>query len=208
MIITDVAIDLDGVAYPFSKAFKKYCESVLGYKNLQEPTRWEFYEDWGMTKVEFMRHLKTASKDHSLFSTEEPMQGVKSAWKLLKAANITTHVVTARPHTAWASTADWLHKHEIIPDHLHFTHDKTVISHVSKGACAAIDDYTVYYDELVESGVFTVLHSQPWNLSHIHAKRVDSLYQFATILYKLNCTKDKKWQKQNDKNCYKTPSIL
>ena len=131
--ITDVGIDMDGVVYPFMSAFKKYCIDVLKETTFPEPLKWEFYEDWGISKQTFDTMMQTAPISHRLFASESPMENVALGWKLLRELGVRIHVITARPNTAWAQTADWLHDHELVPDHLHFTHNKTVLAYTSKG---------------------------------------------------------------------------
>lgn len=184
--ITDVGIDLDGVVYPFSKAFKKYCAEVLGRTDFPEPTKWDFYEDWGISTQEFNEMLRKAPVSHRLFATEYPMEHVRQGWDMLRESGFRLHVITARPSTAWAQTSEWLHDNDLIPDHLHFTHDKTVLSHVAKNESAMIDDHVDYYIQLERSGVFAVLQNQPWNKYYQGAFRAESLVDFATIVNKVN----------------------
>jgi len=183
---TDVGVDMDGVLYPFASAFKKYCEKILGYRDLPDPDIWDFYLSWGISSSQFQNMITKAATTNNLFSMEFPYDGVKEGWSILRQSGAKIHIVTARPHTAWEQTARWLHYHNLIPDHLHFTHDKSIMSYVSAGHAAAIDDHVEYYDSLEKSGVFAVLCNQPWNQEHPNAVRVDSFLQFAKLITKIN----------------------
>lgn len=184
--ITDVGIDLDGVVYPFMNAFKKYCIDVLGRTDFPDPKTWEFYEEWGISKDHFNQMLHSAPVSHRLFASEYPMKYVREGWDMLREQNVRMHVITARPSTAWAQTAEWLHDHELVPDHLHFTHDKTVLSHVAANESAMIDDHVEYYTQLEQSGVLAVLQTQPWNKYHTNAIRANSLVDFAKLVKNVN----------------------
>lgn len=184
--ITDVGIDMDGVVYPFMSAFKKYCQDVLEMSYLPEPTRWDFYEDWGMSHGEFYALLDLAPVTHRLFASESPMKNVYGGWEMLRNMGVKLHVITARPTTAWAQTAEWLHDHDLVPDHLHFTDDKTILAHTAKEHSAMIDDHHLYYQQLEKAGVFAVLHDHPWNNQFEVSYRVNSLVEFARLIKKVN----------------------
>lgn len=184
--VTDVGIDLDGVVYPFYKAFRKFCQSTMGDGNYPDPTEWDFYQDWGIGQSQFSKMIKDGATTHSLFASEKPMSGVNEAWELLKKADVRIHVVTARPSTAWAQTAEWLQRNELHADHLHFTHDKTIILHGSIGHTAMIDDHVDFYNEAKNAGMLACLHTQPWNIWLENANRVESLLEFATLITNVN----------------------
>lgn len=192
-LITDVGIDMDGVVYPFMSAFKKYCIDVLKETTFSEPVKWEFYEDWGISEDTFKVMLMTAPISHRLFASESPMDGTSLGWATLREMGVTIHVITARPTTAWSQTADWLHDHGLIPDHLHFTHDKTIITHVAKEHSAAIDDHLLYHQQLEQSGAFAVLYDHPWNRQQEVSFRVKSLLDFAKLVESVN-NREIPWQ--------------
>lgn len=204
--ITDVGIDMDGVVYPFMNAFKKYCIDVLKEDSFPEPTRWEFYEEWGISEDTFKIMLKTAPISHRLFASESPMDGTNLGWAALRELGVTIHVITARPTTAWAQTADWLHDHGLIPDHLHFTHDKTVIAHVASGHSAAIDDHLLYHQQLEQAGVFSVLRDHPWNRQVDVSFRVTSLLDFAKLVKDVN-NREIPWPSTSVSKSYLTQQI-
>jgi len=200
-LITDVGIDMDGVVYPFMSAFKKYCIDVLKETTFSEPTKWEFYKDWGISEDTFKTMLMTAPISHRLFASESPMDGTAIGWAALREEGVTIHVITARPTTAWSQTADWLHDHGLIPDHLHFTHDKTIITHVAKEYSAAIDDHLLYHQQLEQAGAFAVLRDHPWNRQHDVNFRVSSLLDFARLVKSVN-NREIPWQNTNVNKYY------
>jgi hypothetical protein len=191
--ITDVGIDMDGVLYPFMDAFKKYCENVLERSDFPEPTHWNFYEDWGISKKSFDAMLSSASVTHRLFASEPPMQFARGGWEMMRDMNVKIHVITARPTEAWSQTADWLHKHGMVPDHLHFTQDKTILAHTAKEHSAMLDDHYVYYKQLDDAGVLAVLHDHPWNKQHDVLFRVNSLVDFVQLINRVN-KREISWQ--------------
>ena len=200
-LITDVGIDMDGVVYPFISAFKKYCVDVLKETTFPEPKKWEFYEDWGISKKTFETMMHTAPISHRLFASESPMENVALGWKLLRDMNLKIHVITARPATAWSQTADWLHDHELVPDHLHFTNDKTVLAYTSKGHSASIDDNYTYQQEMQNVGILSVLHDHPWNKQYDVPFRVNSLLDFARLVKDVN-NREISWQNTNVNRYY------
>jgi hypothetical protein len=204
-LITDVGIDMDGVVYPFMNAFKKYCIDVLKRDNFPLPTKWEFYEDWGISSAKFNDMLHTAPISHRLFASESPMETVEQAWDILRNLNVKIHVITARPATAWSQTAQWLHDHKLVPDHLHFTHDKAILAHTAQGHSAAIDDHYVYQQQMEKAGVLSVLHTHPWNSSHDVSFRANSLVEFAELVKNVN-NREIPWLSKNVSKYYVTQS--
>lgn len=187
-LITDVGVDLDGVLYPFQDAFKEYCTNVLGLSELPEPTHWNFYEDWGMDSETFAYHLHHASSEYRLFDTHDPYPGVVDAWRDLRDLGPRIHVMTARPQSAWAQTADWLHRHGLYADTLHFTPTKTFLSYMSSGKAAMIDDHVQYYEEAELVGILPFLLTRPWNSQLDGASRVNSFAEFVHIINGYNKT--------------------
>jgi len=208
--ITDVGIDLDGVVYPFTTAFRKYCQDVLGDGDYPDPQTWTFYKEWDISSDNFTKMLEEGPVTHNLFANEVPMEGSQEAWELLRTLGVKVHVITSRPHTAWAQTAQWLVTHGLTPDHLFFTHDKAILSHVAEQESAMIDDHVEYYEQLENAGVISVLRNQPWNRHKENARRAESLLEFATLIEKVN-NREISWVKKevkpSGKFYYMTPLI-
>lgn len=185
-VITDVGIDMDGVVYPFITAFRRYCEERLGRLFLEEPTHWNFFEDWGLDSDTFQTWLKEAALSHNVFASEMPYPTVLEAWELFRANNIKIHILTARPQEAWGQTADWLQKYGLTVDSLHFNTTKALLSHVSSGKSALLDDHVDYYKEAQGVGIFPCLLNQPWNQDLPNANRVNTVLDFANMIVGYN----------------------
>ena len=187
--VTDVVIDLDGVVYPFADAFKQYCvrELHMNPKQLAYPTRWEFYEDWGMTREEFDAHLIQATIDHDLYATMPPEYNADYAWNVIRELKLTLHVVTCRPKEAHEQTRKWLDAHNLTPDYLWFpsTTKGRVIKEIGRPTIA-IDDNVEYYLDMDNAGAMSILRTQPWNTYQVDAVRVPNLRSFAQIINLLN----------------------
>ena len=181
-LITDVGIDLDGVLYPFSNAFRKYCEVERGLVNLPDPTHWNFYEDWGLDEETFNAWLLDAAKNHRVFATHLPYAGVVEAWANIRDMGVKIHVMTARPQSAWAQTAEWLTECKLHVDTLHFGPSKAFLANLAKGKSILLDDHIFYYEEAEKSGIVPCLMSRPWNQSKENANRVTSLPEFVSFL--------------------------
>jgi hypothetical protein len=183
--ITDVIIDLDGVVYPFADAFKHYCVRALNLnpKTLDYPTRWEFYEDWGMTREEFDAHLIQATIDHNLYATMIPEYHADYAWQVIRDLKLTLHVVTFRPIESQDQTRQWLDDHNLTPDHLWFptTSKGDVIKEIG-GKSIAIEDNVDYALDMQQAGATVLLRTQPWNSGHTELLRVDNLRSFAQVI--------------------------
>ena len=184
--ITDVGIDMDGVLYPFINAFRSYCEERLGRKFLQDPTHWNFFEDWGLDASTFQTWLKEAAKSHTVFGSEMPYPTVLEAWEVLRANKIKIHILTARPQEAWGQTADWLEKYGLVVDSLHFNPTKDFLAKIATGKAALLDDHSVYYQEAQKAGIFACLLNQPWNQDLTDATRVRSVLEFANMIVGYN----------------------
>jgi len=209
-MITDVAIDIDGVMYPFTMAFKQYCQVRMQKFDLPDPTHWEFYEDWGMSVDQFNEWLEDATISDKVFSWMPPISGTSTAWEMLRRQGIKIHVITHRIPLAWEQTVQWLYKHDLIPDSLHFTMHKSLITHVASKRGALIDDNVDQYLTAVDNGIHAFLYDQPWNQG-INANRVINLHDFALRVLKHNSaltanTKEESWKTKEPKY-FKKPSI-
>lgn len=186
-MITDVGIDLDGVMYDFASVFHEYAQNRLN-KELSTPQTWDFYHEWGMSDVEFEILLAEGIQKLRLFNLAPPMEKTVEGWNLLKEQGIQLHVLTHRGHLAYEQTVQWLTKHGLIPDSLHFVRTKSILKIISKDECAAIDDYPLYYDQYEKAGILSFLRTQPWNAEK-YARRATDLLDFAEKVVTLNNAK-------------------
>jgi uncharacterized HAD superfamily protein len=195
-MITDIGIDLDGVCYPFSKAFYEYASSRLGRDDLSEPTTWEFYKDWGLASEEFEQWVVDGTKDANLFAQYPPEPSVKEIVNKFSAQNYRVHIVTNRPKEAQEQTQAWLKQWGIKYDTLMFTPNKPDIvdhvrNHYGDKFCdafqiAMIEDSVDNFKALEAAGVLAFLYDQPWNRHHATKKRVVLMYNFFEVILKHN----------------------
>lgn len=186
-MITDVAIDMDNVLYPFSTEFHRFCSKALD-RDLSTPTKWEFYEDWGLNEIQFNALLEEAITA-GVFVNGEPDIGAVAAWNTLRDIDVRIHVLTARPSTAWADTTWWLDNWGFKADTLHFTEDKSIFAELITpfGFGVMLDDAPKYLTlQSRYENFFTAVFDQPWN-SHIQsAYRFDNLMYFTLFIQEYN----------------------
>lgn len=187
-MITEVAIDLDGVMYPFAQEFQKYCSKALNRDNLPPAIRWHFYEDWGLSTPEYLALLEEATHA-GVFLHGEPPAGAMAAWQMLRNMGIKIHIMTARSSDAYADTTWWLDHWLLKADSLHFTNDKWIFSHLMQAQDkmgAMLEDSPEHLLSLAPlANVLPVAFHQPWN-AHVPCPRVENLMEFARLIDRYN----------------------
>lgn len=180
-----IGIDLDGVCYNFSASVREYLRGAAqsyGDGEYPDPTRWEFYEDWGLNLSQFLDVCHEGVDAGVIFTHGEPYPHVTEAFMRIKAAGHSIHIVTDRSFgTGGASegaTRAWLDKHDLPFDSLTFTSDKTVVN-----LDAMVDDKPANYYALTEAGVPTWLLTRTWNQKHTDiTRRVLDLLHYAEVV--------------------------
>lgn len=181
-----IGIDLDGVLYNFTHAFRRYLVEHCGWKaeDCPESTRWEFYEDWGIRLPEFLYLCRQAADAHKLWNCGGVWGGddVVEALYQLQDDGHTLHVITHREfgsHKAVSAfqTAQWLHRCHVPYDTLTFSGDKTIVS-----TDWMIEDNVDNYLSLEASGCRSVLIDRPWNQDLSDARRVRTVQEFASLV--------------------------
>ena len=202
-MITDIGIDLDGVGYPFTKAFTEYATRVLDRDDLPEARTWTFYESWGLSLEQFNQMIVKGTQEANLFAQYPPDTYFMNMLQKLSAHNFKLHIVTNRPAEAQAQTVEWLRKHSVPHNSLLFTPDKTdlighVISRYKTGLpdnyeIAMIEDYHENFKALQNAGVIAYLYDQPWNRHFSTNKRIVLLSDFidAVITHNRNPRRQK-----------------
>lgn len=191
-VITDVAIDMDNVLYPFSHEFHRFCSKALK-RSLTPPVKWEFYEDWGLNETEFNALLDEAVHA-GVFVNGEPAQGDLAAWNILRDIGVRIHVLTARPPSSWADTTWWLDNWKFKADTLHFVEDKGIFAYIVEDYGVLLDDAPKYltmqshYDNYI-----TAAFDQPWNRHLNLLNRFSTLMDFTKFVQEYNL--ERKWQK-------------
>lgn len=178
-----VGIDLDGVCYDFAASVREFVTSAgIRFRHqCPDPTRWEFYEDWGMDLPEFLTACHRGVEAGTIFTHGEPYPGTRDALNAMKANGHTLHVITdrafGRSGASEAATRAWLDAHRLPFDSLTFTADKTIVR-----VDAMIDDKPANYDALNAAGVQVWMMDRPWNAAHPATRRVSTLAEFAEVI--------------------------
>lgn len=178
-----VGIDLDGVCYDFCGSLREFLHQSGARHRFEcpEPTRWEFYRDWGMTTSEFLTWCHRGVEAGVIFSWGDPFDGVPEAFDRIRSAGHTIHIVTDRSFgkagASEAATRAWLDKHGLEFDSLTFTTDKTVVR-----LDTMVDDKVENYRALRAAGVKTWMHSTTANQGTLSVDRVDSLTEYAELV--------------------------
>ena len=178
-MITDVAIDLDGVMFDFARVvtsvFSRYFD-----KDLPAPQNWEFYDEWGLTAHEFYALLDHLTVETEFFNSESPIRHTLKGWQNLRQQGLSLHIITHRSPCAYDQTVRWLERYRLIPDTLHFSGDKArILTAIQKDESASVDDYIVQYENYEDAGVRSYLFTQQWNLRKKNARRITNLMDFA-----------------------------
>jgi hypothetical protein len=174
-----LGIDLDGCLYPWVESLRKEAE-VRGFlrSNMPEPTRWEFWEDWGMTYQEFKAVFTSGVNAGHIFAHGKPEQGGLLALGALKADGHTLHIISNRSvgHLSLVNTAEWIDAYQVPYDTFTLAADKTIIK-----TDIAIDDYTVNLNALRDAGTRAVCFDRPWNQDW-DGERVPTWIQFYRLV--------------------------
>ncbi|NBS71322.1 hypothetical protein EBT31_20795 [bacterium] len=197
-MITDVAIDLDGVVFDFSRVvtavFSKYLKT-----DLPTPTKWEFFDEWNMTASDFYTLLDHLTVETEFFNSESPIRHTMVGWQSLREQNLRIHVITHRSHCAYDQTVKWLERYRLIPDTLHFAGDKApILSALMIDEGASVDDNIGQYEDYFDMGIRSYLFNQPWNSQKKNARRVNNLIEFADDIKLYN----KYWRSEIESGVY------
>jgi hypothetical protein len=181
-----VGIDLDGVCFDFAASLRRYLVASKKDADLTiqpgEPSRWEFYLDWGLEEWEFIDVCNDGVDAGYIFSGGY-IDMAPSAINFIRSLGHSIHIVTDRqfgqyPETSHKATKNWLWEHDIEYDTLTFSADKTCVK-----TDMFIDDKLSNYDALVAAGVDCYLVDRPWNQDPgDDRKRLKSIQEYATII--------------------------
>jgi 5'(3')-deoxyribonucleotidase len=172
-----IAVDMDGVIYDFAAALRNHLHLNEGVDRttMPEPTKWEFWDEWGMTESEWVAACTRGVEMGIVFRTGEPVGDAVAALRALANAGHIIHLVTSRffgGPLAYAHTALWL-KDWAIPHHsLTFTRNKGAIA-----ADVAVDDHVDNVLQYAQAGTVCALWDQPWN-RYANLPRVSSWAEF------------------------------
>lgn len=180
-MITDVAVDIDGVLFDFSTVVTKHFSEYYN-KQFSVPTCWEFFAEWGMTADEFYETLDKLTYEREIFNDEAPIPKTMVGWQALRDQGLRIHVITHRSPSAQGQTIKWLERYRLIPDTLHFSGQKAeILTAISLDECASIDDHYEQYAEYKNYGVNAYMYTQHWNRGYL-GRRVQTLPEFSEVI--------------------------
>jgi len=175
-----IGIDLDGCVYNFVAALRNYRSSKgVSFESMPEPTSWEVWRDWGITKEEFIQ-AQIDAEAVGLFHQGQAYFGAIEALKQLKEAGHSIHIITHRLRpAAQTSTIGWLNANDVPYDTLTFTGEKG-----GYPVDICIEDNIDNARAIEASGVPCVLMNRSWNSRDTWSRRVVFWHQFVELVRK------------------------
>lgn len=186
-----LAIDLDGVVYPFTETFATHIHHHTR-KPLEEmtaPRQWEFWEQWGLSKDEWLTHF-TRYGTTGGFRHGKPMTGAVETLHALKKQGHTIHILTARGchpssspeyrRSVKQDTIDFLEKHAIAYDSLLFSAHKEIVN-----ADIFLDDCQAHLEDITRAGKRAVAFDQLHN-RQFKGERVTNWTEFYELVEGIN----------------------
>ncbi|MBM4469886.1 hypothetical protein GS982_20020 [Rhodococcus hoagii] len=176
-----VGFDLDGVLFDFTSSFRDALTELRNWprRACPDPTRWDFYEDWGLSQKGFLDVCNEAADAGLLFRRGNLPLGAHSALKELRAAGHTVHIVTDRsfgshPSASQEPTLAWLRENRVDYDTITFTSDKTFVN-----LDYMLDDRPSNVRALLSgTACDAYLRARPWNEQADGLPRVDSVGEY------------------------------
>lgn len=170
-------IDLDGVVYPFHNACRSLAEYWLTYVQypvkgrqvparvrLPEPTHWNLWDEWGMTKDDWDKFWPWAVEHRVFDQAVPPIPGAREGLDWLRDRGYHIRFVTHKPtqgngfkHHAIRDAVQWLSWNNIEYDSIVFDGNKTRYR-----ADLIIDD-NPNLRSWAQAGAANLLFDQPWN---------------------------------------------
>lgn len=177
-----VGQDLDGVIYPFDVMVKEYLRFTgVDVSTFGPAQHWHFYRDWGYSDAEFVDFCNQGVDAGFLFAVGDLFDDAADAWRRIKNAGNSIHVVTDRgfgaPGNSERNTRKCLADNGLEFDSITFTSDKTSVP-----VDVFIEDKLENYDALEAAGVPAFLITRPWNYQEDDRRRVSGMAEFADII--------------------------
>lgn len=177
-----IGFDLDGVLYDFTDGLRR---SVPQELRGPDATRWNFFNDWGISNADFPALAREGVRNRILFWTGSPLPGAITATNVLKEAGHEIVIITHRGvfgeglPLSREATKYWLTEYGITYDELILSEDKTV------GLTDfMIDDKVENYEALRAAGTQGFLMNQLWNAYYETEHRIHTLEEFVKICLK------------------------
>jgi FMN phosphatase YigB (HAD superfamily) len=154
-----IGLDLDGTTYDMLSALRDFiAEDEPAAREWPDPTTWNVWESWACSELWWLQVFHEAIDVGDLFTRGDCYPGALEAVDALHAAGHRVHVITHRPETARAQTADWLDKVQLPHASLTFTADKTTVP-----VDVMIEDNVDNCLAAVAAGGRAILMDRPWN---------------------------------------------
>lgn len=150
-----VGIDLDGVCHDLVGSYRRFLEHMGHTHPTPDPTEWDFCESWGVSREEFLTHLREGADE--IFNGEM-LAGALAGLRALLGGGHEVHFITHRPDEARHVTYRWLLRHGLPTRNLYFVehkHEVPVDIH--------LDDHFETAVAMAEAGVRSFLFDRPWN---------------------------------------------
>ena len=149
-----------------------------GITNGVSPKSWAPNVEYGCPDQDWFDALEVATLDGSLYLDIEPFPGAVEALQRLVSAGHFVHIVTARGFFKHgdlirAQTVEWLTRHNVPHQSLHFTKQKDIMR-----LDVFVDDAIPNVEALTAAGIPTCMVNQPHNEGHPHPWRVHHIGQF------------------------------
>lgn len=179
-----IAVDLDGVVYPFIEEFIGWYNVIQG-ESLCIPREWEPWVSWGWTQEQFAYMMGRFTTHRGFAGASHPIAGARpSLWELHDNGH-TLNIVTQRLHTSGAygqvqaDTAAWLDEHDIPFDAAHY-----LTPHESKD-CVAFDVLIDDRPSTIEEIPNCIAFDQPWNQTARATWRAHSWLEVEAIVHNI-----------------------
>jgi 5'(3')-deoxyribonucleotidase len=172
-----IMIDLDGCLYNWVESLRQ--EVFLNaIRDMPEPTKWEFWDEWGLTYEEFKAVFTLGVNAGRIFARGEPAQGGVVVLQSLRQDGHTIHIVSNRSigSRSLTNTAGWIREWGVPYDTFTLAADKTIIK-----TDIAIDDCTDNLIALRKAGTRAICFDHPWNQDW-NGERVSTWMEFYKLV--------------------------
>lgn len=161
-------LDIDGCLADFISAFREHLG--LSLEQAPPPKNWNFAGEWGLPDKWFGEGFKEFARLRGFNVLVRPLLGVQAGIKKLREEGHHINIVTARgtePFFAESQflqniirhdTLEWLHRHGIRFDSIHFIADKRLVH-----CDVALEDSPSHITNYVKRGTEVVVMSYDYN---------------------------------------------
>lgn len=173
-----IGIDLDGVAYDFGAALKKFLVDHEGFDEalLGETKVWDFFLEWGLSLESYLDYYAKGVDAGVVLLHGDPHEGCRWFMNRLREDGHTLHIVTYRTvgRRATQNTMEWLQRESIPYDSITFSKDKTIVNNDF-----FIEDNLDNFHALNRAGIVCYLMDRPWNeIEDVYNRRVSGWEDF------------------------------